>query len=183
MSKRRSRSEGRREMKTRRRRRGSRRTSSAADAEVADEVGGDRPDRAAEVPDGAERPLGGDAGDGRDQGRRGSRGGRTTSWRRGPCRRMLRALGPLASAEGVETSPVRQIAVLEAKVKELERAGRRSQRLLLMTRRVIESREKRISSTKAGKSPSRSSKAKASSAQPASSPTPGWRGRALDLGA
>jgi hypothetical protein len=71
---------------------------------------------------------------------------------------MLRALGPLASAEGVETSPVRQIAALEAKVKELERAGRRSQRLLLMTRRVIESREKRIGSTKLGRGLSLSSR-------------------------
>lgn len=43
-------------------------SSSAADAEVALEVGGDRPDRAAEVLDGAERAVGGDAGDGRDQG-------------------------------------------------------------------------------------------------------------------
>jgi len=85
---------------------------------------------------------------------------------------MLRALGPLASAEGMETSPVRQIAALEAKVKHLEMAGRRSQRLLLMTRRVIESREKRIGSTKAGKGPSRSSKRKASTAHPLSSPTP-----------
>ena len=85
---------------------------------------------------------------------------------------MLRALGPLASAEGMETSPVRQIAALEAKVKDLERAGRRSQRLLLMTRRVIESREKRIGSTRPGKGPSPSSKAKATAARPASSPTP-----------
>jgi hypothetical protein len=84
---------------------------------------------------------------------------------------MLRALGPLASAEGVETSPVRQIAALEAKVKELERAGRRSQRLLLMTRRVIESREKRIGSTRTGKGPSPSSTRKASTAHPASTPT------------
>lgn len=89
---------------------------------------------------------------------------------------MLRALGPLASAEGVETSPVRQIAVLEARVKDLERAGRRSQRLLLMTRRVIESRDKRISSTKAGKNPSPSSKPKTIPARPASSPTPAGAG-------
>src|SRR5262245_39349870 len=41
--------------------------SAAADSEVALEVGGDRPDRAAEVPDGAERAVGGDGGDGRDQ--------------------------------------------------------------------------------------------------------------------
>lgn len=84
---------------------------------------------------------------------------------------MLRALGPLASAEGVETSPVRQIAALEAKVKDLERAGRRWQRLLLMTRRVIESREKRIGSTKSGKGLSPSSRRKPTPARPASSPT------------
>jgi hypothetical protein len=89
---------------------------------------------------------------------------------------MLRALGPLASAEGVETSPVRQIAALEAKVKELERAGRRSQRLLLMTRRVIESGERRIGSTKPGKGLSRSSKRK-ENPRPASTPTlPGASG-------
>jgi len=41
--------------------------SSAADPEMALEVGGDRPDRTTEVLDGAERALGGDAGDGRDQ--------------------------------------------------------------------------------------------------------------------
>jgi transposase InsO family protein len=40
---------------------------SADDTEVALEVGGDRPDRAAAVPDGAERAVGGNAGDGRDQ--------------------------------------------------------------------------------------------------------------------
>jgi hypothetical protein len=85
---------------------------------------------------------------------------------------MLRALGPLASAEGVETSPVRQIAALEAKVKELERAGRRSQRLLLMTRRVIESREKRIGSTRSGKDLSPRSRPKTTLARPASSLTP-----------
>ncbi len=37
--------------------------SCATDSEVALEVGGDRPDRATEVLDGAERALGGDAGD------------------------------------------------------------------------------------------------------------------------
>ena len=84
---------------------------------------------------------------------------------------MLRALGPLASAEGVEASPVRQIAALEAKIKDLERAGRRSQRLLLMTRRVIESRDKRIGSMKTGKGPSPSSKGRQKE-RPASSPTP-----------
>jgi transposase InsO family protein len=41
--------------------------SSEDDPEVALEIGGDRPDRAAAVPDGPERPLGGDAGHGRHQ--------------------------------------------------------------------------------------------------------------------
>jgi hypothetical protein len=85
---------------------------------------------------------------------------------------MLRALGPLASAEGMETSPARQIAALEAKVRDLERAARRSQRLLLMTRRVIESRERKIGSTRPGKGPSPSSKMKRESPRPPSSPTP-----------
>jgi transposase InsO family protein len=42
-------------------------TSAANDSEMALEIGGDRPDRAAEVPDGAERAVWRDAGDGRDQ--------------------------------------------------------------------------------------------------------------------
>jgi hypothetical protein len=84
---------------------------------------------------------------------------------------MLRALGPLASADGTETSPVRQIAALEAKIKKLEKAGRRSERLLLMTRRVIESREKRIGSTRPGRNPSPSSKGREKPPRP-SSPTP-----------
>jgi transposase InsO family protein len=45
-------------------------TSSANDSEVALEVGGDRPGRAAEVLDGAERAFGRDAGDGCDPGGR-----------------------------------------------------------------------------------------------------------------
>ena len=84
---------------------------------------------------------------------------------------MLRALGPLGSAEGLETTPRRQIAALEAKVKSLEQAGRRGQRLLLMTRRVIASREKKTSSTRPGKGPSRSSRKKPTSLRPASMPT------------
>lgn len=85
---------------------------------------------------------------------------------------MLRALGPLGSAESLETSPRRQIAVLEAKVKAAEQAGRRWQRLLLMTRRVIESRETKTSSTRTGKGISRSSGKKPTSPRPPSSPTP-----------
>jgi hypothetical protein len=86
---------------------------------------------------------------------------------------MLRALGPLASPDGNETSPVRQIAVLEQKVKELERAKRRSQRLLLMTRRVMKAPEGRTSSTRSGRGHSPSSKRKGQEARrPSSTPTP-----------
>jgi hypothetical protein len=67
---------------------------------------------------------------------------------------MLRALGPLATEEGTESSPLRQIAALEAKVRELERSRRRTQRLLLMTRRVVQGKEKRIGSTRHGSAPS-----------------------------
>lgn len=91
---------------------------------------------------------------------------------------MLRALGPLANAEGVETSPVRQIAVLEAKVKELEQANRRSQRLLLMTRRVIQTRERRIGSTKSGGGHSPSS-AKKKPEKPRAASTPGPSGASM----
>ena len=89
---------------------------------------------------------------------------------------MLRALGPWRARRGWRRARVRQIAALEAKVKELEQAGRRSQRLLLMTRRVIESREKRIGSTRAGRGPSPSSREKASTPRPASTPTPAGAG-------
>jgi hypothetical protein len=83
---------------------------------------------------------------------------------------MLRALGPLASAEGVETSPVRQIAALEEKVKELERARRRSQRLLLMTRRVMRVPERRTSSTKRGRGRLPNSMRKGEAKRPPSTP-------------
>ena len=73
---------------------------------------------------------------------------------------MLRALGPLATEEGTEISPLRQIAALEAKVRELERSRRRTQRLLLMTRRVVLGKEKRIGSTRPGSAPSKASKRK-----------------------
>jgi hypothetical protein len=73
---------------------------------------------------------------------------------------MLRALGPLATEEGTESSPLRQIAALEAKVRELERSRRRTQRLLLMTRRVVQGKEKRIGSTRPGSAPSLGSRTK-----------------------
>jgi hypothetical protein len=78
---------------------------------------------------------------------------------------MLRALGPLATAEGQETSPLRQIAMLETKVRDLERARRRSQRLLLMTRRVMRRGEKKTRSTPGGSIPSPRSKRKSAKEQ------------------
>ena len=76
---------------------------------------------------------------------------------------------------------MRQIAALEAKVKELERARRRSQRLLLMTRRVIAGlREKRIGSTQAWqRSFAELEEEDDAAPRPASTPTPDWRERAL----
>jgi hypothetical protein len=87
---------------------------------------------------------------------------------------MLRALGPLAGEEGTESSPLKQIASLEQKVKELERSRRRTQRLLLMTRRVVQGKEKRIGSTRPGSSPSPGSRKKkaAAKAVPPSRPSP-----------
>jgi hypothetical protein len=83
---------------------------------------------------------------------------------------MLRALGPVSGPEGTQTSPVRQIAALEEKVKELERARRRTQRLLLMTRRVIRAPEKRTSSTRRGRGPSPASRTKRPPRNPSSTP-------------
>jgi hypothetical protein len=73
---------------------------------------------------------------------------------------MLKALGPHPSPEAAERSPVRQIAALEEKVKELEQARRRTQRLLLMTRRVIRAPETKTSSTRRGRGPSPASRTK-----------------------
>jgi hypothetical protein len=78
---------------------------------------------------------------------------------------MLRALGPLSGEEGTESSPVRQIAALEAKVRELERSRRRTQRLLLMTRRVVQGKEKRIGWTRPGSAPSPGSRRKKAARQ------------------
>ena len=83
---------------------------------------------------------------------------------------MLKALGPLSSSEGTQTSPVRQIAALEEKVKELERARRRTQRLLLMTRRVIRAPETKTSSTRRGRGPSPASRTKRVPKSPSSIP-------------
>lgn len=83
---------------------------------------------------------------------------------------MLRALGPLATTEGTETSPLRQLAVLEAKVREAERARRRTQRLLLMTRRVLKRSERKTSSTRPGSGPSPRWRTKAVTKPSASTP-------------
>jgi hypothetical protein len=88
---------------------------------------------------------------------------------------MLRALGPLAGPEGAESTPLRQIAALEAKVKELERSRRRTQRLLLMTRRVVQGKEKRIGSTRHGSAPSPGSRTKRAASASRPSP-PGMTG-------
>ena len=84
---------------------------------------------------------------------------------------ILRALGPLGSAEDTGSSPVRQIALLEEKVKALERSRRRAERLLLMTRRVMKAPERKTGSTARGKGRSPSSKTtKAKAVKPPSIP-------------
>ena len=87
---------------------------------------------------------------------------------------MLRALAPGAE-EAEERSPQRQVAKLEKKVKVLEQSKRRAERLLLMTRRVLG--PVKTSSTRSGRSPSRSSgrRKKSPPVKPSlspSSPTP-----------
>jgi hypothetical protein len=72
---------------------------------------------------------------------------------------MLRALGPGGATESAETSPQRQIAGLEEKVKSLEKAKRRAERLLLMTRKVM-GPPRRTGSTRSGSGPSPRSKAR-----------------------
>ena len=81
---------------------------------------------------------------------------------------MLRALGPNALEETEERSPQRQVLKLEKKVKALEQAKRRAERLLLMTRRVMGPVKTR--STTSGRGPSRSSRKGKKS--PAARPTP-----------
>ena len=91
---------------------------------------------------------------------------------------MLRALSPGAE-ETDEGSPQRQVAKLERKVKLLEQAKRRAERLLLMTRRVMGPLPTR--STKSGRAPSRSlrRRKKVPAARPTPSPsTPGPTGAA-----
>jgi hypothetical protein len=70
---------------------------------------------------------------------------------------MLRALSPTATDESIEEgSPVRRIVQLEEKVKKLEQVRRRSERLLILTRKVVKGRvaaprSRRTSSTGSGK--------------------------------
>lgn len=85
---------------------------------------------------------------------------------------MLRALGPLGSAEDTATSPVRQMALLQEKVKRLEQALRRSQRLMLMTRRVLKVPERKTVWTARGRSRSKHSKEKVKEAKRPSTPAP-----------
>ena len=73
-------------------------------------------------------------------------------------RAMVRALMPGASEGEEETSPLRQMAALEAKVKKLEQARRRGERLLAMTRKVMAGTAVKVTSptrsTRAGGGPS-----------------------------
>lgn len=68
---------------------------------------------------------------------------------------MLRSLEPMSSPEPeMSASPKKQIKALQAKVKELEQARRRSERLLLMTRRVLKGKERKTPWTRSGSNPS-----------------------------
>jgi hypothetical protein len=90
---------------------------------------------------------------------------------------MLRALTPGASdEENQANSPQRRIAELEEKVKLLERGRRRSERLLLMTRRLVKTAEakpkaRKTGSTRSGKSPSPVSRTRKEPAAPNLTPT------------
>lgn len=85
---------------------------------------------------------------------------------------MLRALGPAVAAEELETNPAHRIAQLEEKVRALERSRRRSERLLLMTRRVLKVREARTGSTARGRGRLPSSPRRVSHKSKPSTPTP-----------
>ena len=84
---------------------------------------------------------------------------------------MLRALGPAVAAQELETNPARRIAQLEAKVQALERSRRRSERMLLMTRRVLGVTGSRTGSTGRGRSRFPSSPKRVSAARKSSTPT------------
>ena len=76
---------------------------------------------------------------------------------------MLRVLSPTVPEDELGSpSPVRRILELEEKVKKLEQARRRSERLLVLTRKVVKgaplgTRGRKTSSTPSGKHPSRRS--------------------------
>lgn len=75
---------------------------------------------------------------------------------------MLRALGPAPQVEENGAPSSRRIGELEEKVKTLEQGRRRTERLLLLTRKVVKGgvtlKSKRTASTGAGRSPLRSSR-------------------------
>jgi len=104
-------------------------------------------------------------------------------------RAMLLALTPGASEPGA-TEPAKRIAELEQKVSQLEADKRRSERLLLLTRKVLKGPMKlavgrprktpaSASSTSGGRRRSRVSPKKGATASaPSSTPTPGGEGEA-----
>jgi hypothetical protein len=85
---------------------------------------------------------------------------------------MLRVLSPTVPDEELASpSPVRRILELEEKVKKLEQARRRSERLLVLTRKVVKGapltrRARKTSSTPSGGRPSRSSTRSPKPSQP-----------------
>ncbi len=105
---------------------------------------------------------------------------------------MIGALAPAANEEStsIAESPAKRIAELEAKVAKLEREKRRSERLLLLTRKVVKpgpmkmsagrppKKRARRSSTTNGPTPSRASKTSATATESASPsiPTPDGEG-------
>lgn len=89
---------------------------------------------------------------------------------------MLRALVPGAKEASEDSGPVSQIVSLEAKVKRLERAGRRAERLLALTRKVVRGSAvtlsgRRTSSTRRGGSPSTISGERTEGSKAPSTPT------------
>ena len=114
-----------------------------------------------EVPDGAGRAVGGEAGDGCD------RSGGDLAWDVLPARDAgdhgdAESPGAGAPREENGAPSSRRIGELEEKVKTLEQGRRRTERLLLLTRKVVKGgvtlKSKRTASTGAGRSPLRSSR-------------------------
>lgn len=90
---------------------------------------------------------------------------------------MLRALEPVPSVEEKPRQSSKRIAELEAKVTRLEQERRRTERLLLLTRKVVKgsvtAKGRRTLSTGTGRSPLRSSRKRKASV---SIPTPAGEG-------